>query len=232
MGSNIPVYVVAFNQATYVKDIVGQLRKYTKHIIIVDNASTYGPLLAFYETLANDPVVQVIRRDRNDGHKVVTTKLYDELPDVFAITDPDLSFPDTMPIDALEIMRDVGVSHNAAKVGVALDISESLNFDNLKLDGTDYTIRGWERRWWDHPIPHTTLSLFDADIDTTLAVYNKKINTGRVIRIAGDYTTIHRPWLKDNGMSRDEQNYYVDQKRCGAWVVRKPTETIGDTDDS
>lgn len=173
MVSNIPVYVVAFNQATYVRDSVAQLRKYTQQITIVDNSSTYEPLLEYYASLADDPTVHIVRRNQNDGHNVVTKTMYEELPEVFAITDPDLQFPESMPLDALDQMHDVGVKYNAHKVGVALDISPSLQFCDATY--ANHTIRGWESRWWRRKIPHPTLSLYDADIDTTLAVYNKKI---------------------------------------------------------
>lgn len=218
MGSTIPVYVVAFNQLTYVKDSVDQLRKFTNNIVIVDNCSTYLPLLNYYEKLQNDSVVRIVRHDRNYGHLVVTEKMHSELPEVFAITDPDLKFNDDMPADALNIMKDIGVEYNAYKVGVALDISPSLNFIDAKLG--KHTIRQWENQFWQKPIPHPTLSLFDAVIDTTLAVYNQKLvkNKKRGIRVAGVFTSIHRPWLIENGMSDDEQKYYVEHKTTGIWL--------------
>lgn len=227
--SRIVVFVIAFNQFTYVKDTIDQLRSLTKNIVIVDNASSYPLLLQYYEELRGDSQVSIIRRQQNDGHTVISQHLRRYLPEVYALTDPDLLLNDKMPRNALDTMASLCEMHRVHKVGVALDISPTLKFRNLFFQGI--SIRDWEGRFWTIPIAHPTMSLFEAMIDTTLSVTNKRFPT-RCIRIADDFTAIHRPWLIDNGMTADEENYYIAHKSkdSGCWIVDQQYVSVAKRD--
>jgi hypothetical protein len=110
--SGIPVYVISFNQPTYLRNMITQLRGLRvapEEIHVVDNASTSSPLLDNLAELESQGY-QVHRIARNLGPYVVfhpDATLH--LPSVFAVTDPDLQFdarmPSTFRADLVEIAR-------------------------------------------------------------------------------------------------------------------------------
>jgi hypothetical protein len=71
-----PALVIAFNQLSYVRNMVSQLEKYPSiEIIIADNNSSYQPLLDWYETCPH----RVLRFSQNHNNTVY------RLPEVQAI---------------------------------------------------------------------------------------------------------------------------------------------------
>lgn len=214
---NIPVYIIAFNNPTYVEMTVSQLINLeVSKIVVVDNNSTYPPLLEYYDK--NKGKFQLIRMDQNYGHNVVTKCFYDHLPEVFAITDPDLKFNPELPKNFLEQLYELSVAHNAYKVGMSLDISEPHLF-NKRMRFFGESIEGWERRFWISPIEDEKYQLYNAEIDTTFAVYNKKnISGNKQIRVAGNFTAKHLPWYLAEKIPSEEREFYLKTKNTGAWV--------------
>ena len=65
--NEIPVFIISYNRLSYIEQMIEQLEKYgMRNIHIIDNASTYPPLLRYYDTLKYD----VIRMKENLGHMV------------------------------------------------------------------------------------------------------------------------------------------------------------------
>ena len=215
----IPVFVIAFNNITYIKSTINQLIKLSVElIIIVDNNSTYEPLLKYYED--NNGKFTVVRMNKNYGHMVVTNCFYDILPNVFAITDPDLEFNENLPKDFLDQLYRLTEQYSMAKVGFALDISEPhLLNDQLKYMG--YSIIQWESRFWKDRVCNTKYELYSADIDTTFAVYNKKYNWSRCMRVAKNFTAKHLPWYIEHKLPDDELTYYETNKITGTWNISR-----------
>lgn len=188
--------------------MVNQLEKYTKDIHIIDNASTYPKLLEYYE---NEYKYDLIRMDKNYGHNVYLDKMYDELPIKFIITDPDLELNKDLPINFIEELDKLSEKYKKWKVGVALDISEK---DKI-FSNNDYmfgkSIYDFESKYWTNKIGE---NLYDAQIDTTLCLCNKKyyINLpySPAIRVSDNYTAKHLPWYKEiwQNYPKDEFEYY------------------------
>jgi hypothetical protein len=225
---DIPVYIIAFNNPTYVKMMVDQLKKLeVKDIIIVDNNSTYEPLLEYYKV--NVGKFKLIKMDQNYGHLVVTKCFYNFLPQVFAITDPDLQFHPNIPKTFLQDLYEIGKKYNSYKVGMALDISEP-HLLNPNLKYGNESIINWESRFWHNRIHDDKFELYDACIDTTFAVYNKDLyreyydGTRCNIRVAGNYIAKHIPWYKDDLMSLDEKNNYSKTIITGCWNNKEDTK--------
>jgi len=213
---NVPVYVIAFNNPTYVEFMVTQLQKFKiQKIIVVDNNSTYPPLLEYYN--ANKDKFQLIRMDKNYGHLVVIKCFYEFLPEFFIITDPDLQFNTNLPKNFIEQLRDISIKFSAYKVGFALDLSDAHLF-NKKMRFFGKTIENWEGQFWKKKINDSDYELYDATIDTTFAIYNKKNLKGKNIRVAGNFTTKHLPWYEDEKIPADELEYYLKTKNVGSWV--------------
>lgn len=207
-NNNIPVIIISYNMLTYVRDTVNQLRKYTDNIIIVDNNSSYPPLLEYLQTLETEGVIKVFRMSENHGHMVYLHEDVQKLinGDKYIITDPDLLFNPNLPVNFIDILSEISDNYNAYKVGFALSL------DNLR-DGMEYKsipLPIWESRFWENPLKNDNYELYDAEIDTTFCLINKANLHNIHIRVAGNFTAIHRPWHE--GYQRDflpdELEYY------------------------
>ena len=64
---NIPIIINNFNQLFYLKQLINKLQIFNiKTIVILDNNSTFPPLLKYYEDIKNE--VKIIRLTKNRGH--------------------------------------------------------------------------------------------------------------------------------------------------------------------
>jgi hypothetical protein len=127
------------------------------------------------------------------------------LPDLFAVTDPDLQFNDHLPSDFLSVMAGVAIGLNAQRVGFALDISDA----HLMFPDADYhrgrSIVDHEKQFWSRPVNYKKLPLYLAPIDTTFHVFNKLGRAGVHLRIAGNFTARHLPWYLDDPIFGEQE---------------------------
>lgn len=191
MTSRVPVYVVSFNNATYLRAMVDQLlsRGITTDVRIVDNGSTYMPTITYLREVETAGIT-VIRRGLN-SHPHDVNSLPD-LPDEYVLTDPDLWFGDDMPSTVIETLSAIATAYDNGRVGLALDITEphKLTWDSMKHE-TDY----WKRPI--EPKSGITVPLYRAPIDTTFLLRRKGASTCLTfndIRVAGPFVCKHLPW--------------------------------------
>ena len=214
---NMPIIIIGFNQYTYISKMVKQLENYTKDIIIIDNGSTFKPLLKYYD---EEYKYTLLKMDSNHGHKVYEDKFVKYLVgDLFIITDPDLEFNKNLPKNYISELIKISNEYKAGRVGFALlidapDIRTELSYASLP-------IKEWEGRFWKNKINHPYLELYNAPIDTTFCLLNTIHNKfGLTIRIAGNYTCKHLPWhhyfYKD--LLKEEYDYYLlNNKSTNFW---------------
>jgi len=72
------------------------------------------------------------------------------------------------------------------------------------------SIYDWEKRFWKNKIDDPDYELYEADIDTTFCLINKRnlyATAGIQIRVAGDFTAKHIPWYIDNEIYNMYDNY-------------------------
>jgi thioredoxin-related protein len=219
--SSIPVFIISWNQHTYVKSMVEQLKKYPDlKIYIIDNKSTYEPLVAYLKEVDGKNGVKVLYQDNNYGHKVHETphilKFIDELGvKYYVVTDPDLKLNDTMPANFLEIMAELSDKYKTNKIGLALDIKNNIDMDRrLKSDG-NRKITDIEDPYWTKRVPDDKYEIYDAPVDTTFSLINKQYrkigDLSSSMRIAGDFIAVHRPWLKNfrDELAPGELDFYL-----------------------
>jgi hypothetical protein len=125
--SQIPIFIICWNQYTYVKSIVEQLQKYPNiKIYIIDNKSTYKPLVDYLKIIDGKNGIEVLYQPENYGHKVYERPdIYERGGDMYIVTDPDLRLNTKMPANFREIMAKISEAHKANKVGLALDITNN-----------------------------------------------------------------------------------------------------------
>lgn len=186
-----PVTVVINNRdlLTWPRAMVGAIESFEglAEILIVDNGSTYEPLLDWYSGLSHGVV-----RLANLGHTApwsdeararVKTRFY-------VVTDPDMGLDDT-PRDCLpHLQRCLARHQRAGKIGLGLRI------DGVPRESPYYDhVNGLERGYWQLPLFKDGVR--PAPVDTTFALYDKKLLHRYVVgggRTDHPYTARHLPW--------------------------------------
>lgn len=196
---NIPIIIIAYNNLTFVQNFINQISHLPNPIIIVDNNSSYKPLLQYYETLKkSNKKVEIKNLTTNYGHGVYYIRK-DLFPEVYILSDPDLELNKKMPTNVSEILYNLSEKYKKFKVGLCLDISDS----NLFLPTNNYngapnmSIEKWEKQFWEKKLNDPNYELYDAAIDTTFTLVNWKYfknNVYEAIRIGNQFTAKHLPW--------------------------------------
>lgn len=178
--------------------------------IIIDNHSTYKPLLEWYDKCG----VRVVRMDKNYGHKVIWTNwMFRELGinDKYILTDPDLDFS-SVPSDFLQVMEE-GLKRypDYERIGFSLEI------DDLPNNDLGRHVYKHEIRFWQKPLDEL---YFEAEVDTTFAMHKIcPYNTYNSLRINKPYCVRHVPWYIDDisSLPEDEQFYLQSAGDSFSW---------------
>ncbi len=216
-ASEMPVFVPVFDNPTYAGMMLRQLRKLgLQKIYLVDNGSTYPPMLRFLEQAERD--ANVIRNEFNAGPReaVLSAVSSDCIPDIFCVTDPDLEFNAQLPEDFLAQLALLTRTYKLGKAGFALRLDDAhlMHQKKFTIIGKEWHVQEWEEQFWKEPMDVLLdgSPVYRAIIDTTFAVYNKRHFTPNsfylAARVAGDYTCRHLPWYRASGIPWEEENFY------------------------
>lgn len=195
--NSYPILIICFNNHKYVENTINQLlqinKGFERNIQIIDNCSTCSQTIDY---LANTSC-KVVYRSENRGPRISpcdNVDIYNEMPDKFILTDPDLQFNPLLPSNFIDILVEISEKYKSYKTGLALDISEPDKiFPGIYFRGKN--ICEWEQTFWENKIED---GVFWADIDTTFCLINKNNLGSGNIRVAGNFTAKHIPWYKTN----------------------------------
>ena len=211
----IPVFINNRDWLTSTRRLVEHVRRLPDAVpFIVDNASTYPPLLEWYVSLRD---VEVIRLEQNVGpHAPWQVKAELRASNYYVVTDSDLDIGN-IPLDVLSVLRS-GLDRypKAAKAGLSLEIDDLPDQSPLKDSVRKHELQFWTEKlspkwWW-------------AGIDTTFAMYRPGEGYGRCydcLRADRPYTARHLPWYMTPTTLTPEQVYFL--KNCNAgssWGIR------------
>ena len=195
-SSNIPIYVIGYNNYTFVKNTIDQFIQMNIHkIIIIDNASFYPKLIEYYDVIDNKQFgktnVKIIRMDKNYGHCVFYHEdIWKQLPKYFVLTDPDLQYNQNMPQNFLQILAAYTVKN---KCKSALDLKSNPS----ELDNS------------------ICYEPYKKYTDTTFSLYNKKYNyKGKhfdAMVFNKIFDCVHIPWILNfkEKLQDDEYEYMI-----------------------
>ena len=202
---DVPIIINNFNRVTYLKRLIESLevRGY-RNIYIIDNASTYPPLLEYYDKCP----YTVFRLKKNVGYLALwDTEIYKEFyENYFVYTDSDLVIHDDCPADFMSFFYEVMRRHkNVQKVGFGLKIDDLP--DNY--DKKDDVIK-WESTFWTKLVEKC---VYLAPVDTTFAIYRPFVKWGanfyvEQYRTAYPYLMHHLPWYANSASQTDEDCFY------------------------
>ena len=211
-------FIINFNQLSSPKAMYYDFIKYGLEPVIVDNNSTYKPLLDWY----NKEGIQVIRLSEDHGHTAVWTEgLLEGINDYYIVTDPDLDIS-TLPDDWIEKLKEQFHKRNNAKAGLALRIDD--------VPDTEYGIlfKGWESKFW---VRQLEPDVYDSPIDTTLALYHTSRNPQAhgfftAIRLGGAYQVRHIPSYYTPENLKYENVYYIQTANKGTSTSSRYSENL------
>jgi hypothetical protein len=174
-------------------------------ICVIDNASTYPPLLDFYESAAMNGI-QLIRVG-NLGYEAIWRLGLHHIGTRYIYTDADIVPDKDCPLDLVRKMHEIADRYRPAKVGPAIrvdDLPECFSqAQHMKNCEADYWIRKHDAECW------------DALIDTTFALYESgwerwpQVTHGaKHIRLDFPYVVQHIPWYEDSSNPTAEARYY------------------------
>ena len=139
----IPIIIISFNQLFYLKKLITFLldKKYKK-IVVLDNNSTYQPLLDYLETLPKS--INIYRLSNNEGHLSFWKQRHlfkKYAKGYYAVTDADIVPVDKCPEDFLQTFRCLlDKAYDRTKVGFSLKLDDipNTNSNKQQISGITY----------------------------------------------------------------------------------------------
>lgn len=221
-GKDIPIVINNYNRLTSLCKLIDALtsRGYNQ-IYIIDNNSTYPPLLKYYESCP----FTVFRLKENLGFKALwkSELKHRFCRDYYIYTDSDVVPSEFCPDDFIDYFFS-----ELKKRPLTRKIGFSLRIDNLP-DSYSHKekVINWEKQFY------TRLKggLYRAPIDTTFALYRPYAGLSRsrsvkAYRTAHPYQAEHLPWYINSAKMPDEEKYYVRHSRQATTWTSKQQNNI------
>lgn len=167
-------------------------------VVVIDNGSTYEPLLRYYRGLRKEVEVRFAHRNLGPSAPWVRAAAQGTR---FIVSDPDVVPAPECPQDLVRALHAAADQHQA-KVGPGLRI------DNLPdCYARKREVLALEKPFWARPVGNC----FEAPLDTTFALY--AAGSGRWprephFRLAAPYLIEHVPWYEDSAAANPEREFY------------------------
>lgn len=206
----IPIIVLCYNNYKYVSLMLMQLTSLllTPNITVLDNGSTDPYTVSYLSGLSNTNVKVIRNTYYQCGN--AWENIYDQLPDVFAVTDADLLFGENMSYNFLNDLLTISTKARSGQVTLALKITDSSLMYDYSFSDFGYQNVGniqdsqlpyWLVKYTDHKYTLYREPAYDAPSNSLFSLYNKKRIKNWIpqnpVRIAGNYQVQVLSWYKD-----------------------------------
>ena len=205
---DFPIFINARDRLGVMKKLIDWLLDAGyRNLIILDNDSTYPPLLTYYSELEKDSRVKIVRLGKNLGHKALWKSgvLEDlKISTPYVYTDPDVVPDKNCPKDFVGKLFEVLQSHHEIrKVAPALVWEDITFFDKEKWQKYEKDL--CERAYIGG-------NLCFSNVDTTFALYSniRNYSLRSSIRTLGDMRIRHLPWYFDYDNLPEDEKYYME----------------------
>jgi hypothetical protein len=205
-NQSIPLFIVSFNRLGYLRTLIDALEEFDfQNITIIDNASTYEPLVDYLEHTPH----RVERLPENLGHLALwKSGRFDKVIERqrFILTDCDVMPAPDCPKHITSVLNELLERYpRHTKAGLSLKIDDLPDHYCFKKQVIE-----WELRFWEHKLDDGN---YEGSIDTTFALYRPGIHFSeerwwRSIRAAQPFSALHLPWYKDTNQLTDEDLFY------------------------
>lgn len=200
----VPIIINNYNRLTYLKTLIEWLEKngYT-NIIILDNNSTYPPLLDYYKTTKH----KIVYLKDNLGYMALWKSVFfkEVKNSYYVYTDPDVVPNNDCPKDLVfQLYKVLKANTQIEKAGAALKLDDLPEYYNLKNE----VIKAEEKYW----TKKVSDNVFDALVDTTFALYRPLASGNaeecKAYRLGGKYCLHHLPWYENSSQLNEENQFY------------------------
>ena len=201
---NYPIFLTNMNRLTTCKKMVDDLFKLNGNsdITIIDNKSTYVPLLDWYKEIEND--IKIIRLHANHGPWVFFSSDIYKIRDCeyYIYSDADLELNPNMPYNWQEIMKEY-INKYDRKASLALKMDDIPDHYPYKATVFDHQSICW--------YPTEEENVYRAITDMTFTM-DQKIKAYRYesTRLSGNFACRHIPWYIDFNNISEEEIYYLE----------------------
>lgn len=222
---SIPIIIISFNQLFYLMKLIEFLQKmeYT-NIVIIDNNSSYKPLLDYFTSIEPSSSITLYRLKENYGHMVFwkNKALFNKYSKgYYVITDADINPDEACPGDFLLHFKNIlNKNKEVTKVGFSLRIDDIPDTNKNKS-----TVLKWESKFWENK---NACGDFIALTDTTFALYRPKYKYKEyeksvfyhAVRTNVPYIARHGGWYLDNNNLNEEQLFYfINCNDSSSWRI-------------
>lgn len=186
-------------------------RKGYNNIIVIDNQSTYKPLLEWYkeskiDVFYNDLVSNSCRAF-DELIQIDHPKFTSIIKDWYIFNDSDIIPLDTVPNNFIEDLVNYSKKYNKSKVGMSIKIDDiDLNYHLNKW------VYDYESTYWTNGIEDNGIFLYPHPIDTTLAIHSpgtRPIWSSDTLRVGEPYIVKHAPFYYDPERLPEDEKHYL-----------------------
>lgn len=200
-----PVFVICHDRLSLLRELVEWLELAgCDEIHLVDNGSTYEPLLNYLETSPHS-VTYLANLGNESPWEAGLIERY-AAGRRYVVSDFDVLPEPTCPLDAIEYLGSLLDRYEPVrKAGLGLRI------DDLPPTPRSEYVRSAEKAYWRRVVRP---GVYSGHIDTTFALYreNSTFSFGPALRTGSPYVARHLPWYEDPDNEDEERRYY----RCHA----------------
>lgn len=205
---DVPIFINARDRLGVMKKLIYWLLDAGyRNLIVLDNDSTYPPLLEYYAALEKDSRVKIIRLEKNFGFKAlwlsnVLEQLKISTPYVY--TDPDILPIESCPKNFLKrLMKILDSNHELRKVGLGLVYDDITFFDKDKIQASESSFYEGTK---------VGDEIYFAQVDTIFALYSnvRHYSLRLSLRTGGNLRARHLPWYFDYENLPDDEKYYLE----------------------
>ncbi len=200
-----PIFIINFNQLGFVrKQIAWLLGSGYRNVTVLDNHSTYPPLLRYYAEMTSSRTIAVVRRPRNDTKITVWNEHLRALDRPFVLTSSDVVPEAGCPADVVgHLARHLRDNPQIVKAGLGLRIDD---LPARYRHRREVLIK--QSEYWRVP---AACGLFLAPIDTTFALYRGggPFVHEPAVRTSWPYLARHEPWYSDSANPSEDERYYA-----------------------
>jgi hypothetical protein len=209
---NIPIVILNRDRLYPLIDQVNVLRqKGYNNITIIDNQSTYQPLLEWYKQDGLDVFYNDITENSCHAFRDLVLMQHPKFIEIvsnwYVFNDSDIIPLDTVPSNFIDDLIAYAIKYNKTKVGMSIKI------DDLDLS---YSLNEWvysyESSYWTNAIIDENVELYPHPIDTTFAVHAPKTLptwSNNTLRVGEPYIAKHAPFYYNPESLPDDEKYYL-----------------------
>jgi hypothetical protein len=120
-----------------------------QQLLILNNDSNDRDTIEYLKNID----IKIIHNKNNGPHinEQCNKHIYDQLPQKFILTDPDLELNNDLPIDFINTLSEISEQYQCSNVGFALDLSDKeLFLEGVYCGGVN--IYNWEKNFWNNKI--------------------------------------------------------------------------------